>query len=148
VYKDILSLGFSESESFLFSHFFNRMKKGKSFPVSFVPLYTGHAVLGVTNSTESYCRNFLLGTAKGADKTTFQSAKGYSGGVFSLWKDNKVHESSALNNWIKGLRPLNAKAKKNLNIFHKKPTSGWEVPDGDAFKDIIAQALERIYNAA
>lgn len=148
VYKDILSLGFNESESFLFSHFFGRGKTGRQFPLTFLPLTSGHAVLGVGSPTESYCRNFLLGIPEGAFNDTFQESRGYSGGIFDVWKNPKGDSSPALNNWIRNLRPKDAKAKKNLNIFHKEPTSGWEITNKKDFKSVVEQALERIYNAS
>ena len=147
VYKDILAMGFNESEAFLFSYLFNRKRQEKSFPVTFVPVSSGHTVIGVDNPTESYCRNFLLGEAKGSHQDTFKAKMGYVDGIHNVWKTPKVANSSALNTWIKALRPKDATAKKNLNIFHKAPTSGWEIPNAEAFKSVIEQALERIYNA-
>lgn len=148
VYKDILSLGFNELEAFLFSYLFNRKKTSENFPLVFAPVTSGHAVLGVYSPTESYCRNFLLGVAAGAHNESFKKRGGYSNEVTDVWKSPKVPNSSALNTWIKGLRPKDAKAKKNLNIFHKELTSGWEIPNQKAFKSVIEQALERIYNAS
>ena len=86
--------------------------------------------------------------AAGAHDESFKKRRGYFDGVTDVWKSPKVPKSSALNTWIKGLRPKDAKAKKNLNIFHKEPTSGWEIPNQEAFKSVIEQALERIYDAS
>jgi len=147
VYKDILAMGFKEQEAFLFSYYFNRSKDGKSFPVTFTPVSSGHTVIGLDNATESYCRNFLLGEAKGALGGTFKDSKGYTADIHNTWKTPGVAGSAAFNNWLKALRPKDATAKKNLNIFHKMPTSGWEIPNEAAFKSVIEQALERIYNA-
>lgn len=145
-YLHILSLGFKEEEALLMSYLFVKGNTSR-YSVVFAELVAGHGIFALNGQPECYYRNFLLGTPKNLVGGTFASNKGYDGEVCAVWKTPSVPASTAFMTWIKRVRPRDAVGKKNLNIFEKILTDGWEYTTEEGFKNVLEQILERILHA-
>jgi len=145
-YLHILSLGFKEEEALILSYLFVKSNTSR-YSVVFTDLVAGHGIFHLGGQAESYYRNFLLGTPKNLQNITLRDYKGYDVDVNAVWKTPSVASTDAFMRWIKTVRPKDSQSKKNLNIFEKIKTDGWEYTTEEGFKNVLEQILERILNA-
>lgn len=145
-YLHILGLGFKEEEALLLSYLFVK-GGGSRYSVVFTELVAGHGIFYLSGEAESYYRNFLLSSPKNLQKLSFKAAKGYDTDVNAVWKTPGVASTQAFLEWIKRVRPKDSVGKKNLNIFEKLKTDGWEYTTEEGFKNVLEQILERILSA-
>lgn len=147
-YLHILSLGFKEEEALILSYLFVKAGNNLSrYSVVFTELVAGHGIFHLGGQAESYYRNFLLSAPKNLQSYTLKAGKGYENEVNAVWKTPSVASTDAFIRWIKQVRPIDSVGKKNLNIFEKVMTDGWEYTTEEGFKSVLEQILERILNA-
>lgn len=146
IYEEILRLGFSHAEAYIFSATYNKVSSGKKlYPIQYARLSSGHSPFELTYANEAYYRNFLNKSPSNLKDKTFKQYNGYTGDVCAVWA--KGGSKDAFSDWMKGLKPKVATAAKNYNIFEKAPVKGYVINSPEDFKNILEQALERIHHA-
>jgi len=147
IYEEILRLGFSHAEAYIFSASYNKAHSSgkKLYPLQYARLSSGHSPFELSYANEAYYRNFLNNTPENLKKETFKENSGYTDSVTAMW--SKGGSKDSFSDWMRGIQPKVVTAAKNYNIFEKAPVKGYTINSPEDFKNVLEQALERIHHA-
>lgn len=143
-HKELLNLGLSGTEAFVFAQMFSSEKAGHIYPITFNPFCSGHSVFHSTAYQEDYVRNFLSGNPVGLTSFRLSKREGYSGGIHDMWGKPDRKDRNTFLDWVKGRVPIRKALKTDHNIFRKAPQSGWSYTNGEDFLSVIEQVKERL----
>lgn len=144
VYMELLGLGYDEITSYLFACLFYKTSAYKAglYPLTYMPLSTGHLPFDLSGQPEAYLRNILKGTPALED-LTFSANQGYGAGITNIW--GKKKDAGAFANFMRKVAPAKKEAAYNYNIFYKEAEVGSVIKNAQDFKSVVDQILERIY---
>ena len=144
VYMELLKLGYDEITSYLFACLFYKTSSYRAniYPLTYMPLSTGHLPFDFSGQPEVYFRNILKGTPT-LEGLTFSDNQGYGAGITSIWNTKK--DSGAFTRFMRSVAPAKKEAAYNYNIFYKEAEVGSVIKSAQDFKSVVDQILGRIY---
>lgn len=144
VYQELLAIGCTENEAFMFAHMYNKETAGKLYPITFSRLSAGHSTFYGCNYQENYVRSFLEGKPANFGGNVLASGKGYEGDTLNkTW--GKTTGSDAFAKKVQALLPVSKRIKKDLHIFRKAPSTSYSYKDREDFASVIQQLRGLIY---
>lgn len=145
LYQELLEVGCTENEAFIFSHIYDSTTYKSLYPVSFSTLSSGHSTFYATYYQENYVRNFLSGTPVNVGKNTLAQGRGYEySSLNSTWGD-ATGKNSFLDK-VSSLVPVHKHLKQDLHIFRRIISKDqYQILDREDFSSIISQLRECLY---
>ena len=145
VYHELLEIGCTENEAFMFAHMYAPFSCDKLYPVTFSRFSSGHSTFHAYSYQENYVRNFLRGEVANPTKALLSEGKGYeSYTINNLW--GRTTDKDSFASALMGLIPKSKVKKNDLHIFRKAPAVGYSYKDREDFTSIIEQ-LRGMINA-
>jgi hypothetical protein len=145
VYQELLDMGCSENEAFMFAHMFNSTEWEKNlYPIVFSRLSSGHSTFYGSCYGREYILNFLKGTPVNLSGETLSNCAGYpSDSINKTW--GRATKTDRFAEDVKSLRPLSDSVKTEYNIFKINKSQEFEYSSRGDFLSVISQLKEIIY---
>lgn len=143
VYRELLAMGCSENEAFLFSQMYTAKSASTTYPITFSRFSSGHATFCYHGVDKTYYKNFLQATPTKLEGDC-RKLEGYGyNTVNAVWGQQVGRDTFGES--LKQLKPISLTVAEDLHIFRKKPTTGFSYTNRADFKSVIDQLREMIY---